>query len=162
MCAVFCCVHWRFCWQNFLNKRGLISNKSKTVRFSVNSDSKCDKELLPKPPWEAWTVGVGVGHRSSDYGVVISDLCHFGWVSSSIMHFGFADSIESSAERSLESKDTRRTLLLKLLGVDVAKSIREAETRKWIPLTNQNYAIILKFILEFEHDFWSVHWQLSL
>jgi hypothetical protein len=46
------------------------------------------------------------------------------------MHFGFADSIESSAERSLESKDTRRTLLLKLLGVDVAKSIREAETRK--------------------------------
>jgi hypothetical protein len=53
-------------------------------------------------------------------------------------------------------------LLLKLLGVDVAKSIREAETRKWIPLTNQNYAIILKFILEFEHDFWSVHWQLSL
>lgn len=92
---------------HFLNKRILISNNSNCQVFSEQYASRCDKEILSIISLcEAGAVDWGVGPRSFDYRVVISELCCLGWVSSSIMHFCFAEFITSSAVTSLKSKST--------------------------------------------------------
>lgn len=88
---------------HFLNKRLVISHNSHCQVFCEQCDSRCDKETLSLIClWEAWVVGLGVGHRSFDYRVVISELFSVSWVSSSIMHFEFAQFITCSADISPE------------------------------------------------------------